>query len=141
MNPVAWFGLVLVLLLLGWDWLVKKRRLARRARLTDQDFLSAFRGPVASDADREILEVRRRIAQELALPTSSLRPEDTLTELRDHYCLVVSGHLALGDLLDDLAAARRGAAAAAPPAYPETVRDYIAAFVESSRARPSSAKP
>ena len=132
MNPVIWLGLALILPLLAWDWSVKKRRIARRPRLTDQEFLEAYVGTGVAKAEGRILEVRSQIARELSLPVSLLRPEDSLTDLRDSYCLAVSGYLALGDLLDDLESAGPGVAATESGAEPETVRDYIATYLESS---------
>lgn len=127
MNPLGWLALVLVGGLLSWDWLRKRRLIAARPEAGDDSFLRAFRGEAATGADREVLEVRRRIAKELSLPASKLSPEDRLVELRDRYCSVVIGHLALGDLMDDLEAEARKAGLAPPSGLPETVGEYIAA--------------
>ena len=130
--------MLLVGLLLGWDWVIKSRRAAQRPEMNDHEFLSAYRGPQASDADAEILGVRRRIAKELHLPESKIRPSDGLTDLRDRYCLVIDGHLALGDLFDDLQ--DLGATSSTPAVFPETVHDYVAAFLERSSIRRSNDK-
>ncbi len=129
--------LLLVLLptfvLLSWDWLVKRRRNARRPEMSDHDFLIAHRGPQDTAEDAQILRLRRQIAKELGLPVSKLRPEDDLIELRDRYSGVVSGHLALGDLFDDLdGAAGRKAAKTLPCITPDTVSEYIPAFIDRS---------
>jgi hypothetical protein len=134
-NPVILLALALIGFLLGWDWLVKRRRTAQRPDVDNQDFLSAYRGSKETAADSQILDVRRQIARELALPVSKIRPDDDLTDLRDRYCVVVSGHLALGDLFDDLAAARREAGTPTQGFYPETVREYIAATLDLSSTR------
>ena len=102
--------------------------------MNDQEFLSAFRGPQETGADAQILDVRRRIARELDLPVTRLKPEDEITDLRDRYCLVVSGHLAIGDLLDDLDDMNKAVdgTATTPRASPETVREYIASVLAYS---------
>lgn len=128
MNPVLWLGLLIVGVLLTWDWLIKRRRVSSRPEVGDREFLSAYRGPQESPNDPQILEARRRIAKELSLPTGKIRPEDQLTTLRDRYCLVVSGHLALGDLLDDLEKVGKGTDSR-PASSPETVGEYISAFL------------
>ena len=130
---MIWLALALIGFLLALDWLVKKRRIARLPITTDQDFLSAFRGSQETDADEAVLAVRRRIADELGLPESILRPEDELTILRDRYCLVVSGHIAVADLhqdLDDLE--EKAGRDVSTPAAPETVGEYVAAVVGCS---------
>jgi hypothetical protein len=97
--------------------------------MSDEEFLRAYRGGQETAADAQILETRRRIASELAFPILKIKPDDHLLELRDRYCLVVSGHLALGDLFDDLEAAGR-TDSPTPRVYPETVREYIAASLD-----------
>jgi hypothetical protein len=135
-----WLAFLLVGLLLGWDWVVKRRRTVRRAEMDDEEFLRAYGTSGESVDGAEILEVRGRIAREFGLPVCKLTPNDPLAELCDRFSLVGNGDLALTDLLDDLIAAGRGAVTGEPPPYPETVRDYIEAFLERSRVRPSTAE-
>jgi len=130
-------ALFVILVLLTWDWVVKKRRVSARPDLSDQEFLGACRSCREMFSDTQILEVRQRLARELGLPAPKLRPGDLLTELRDRYCLVVSGHLALTDLYDDLEAegAVEGSESLKAPA---TIGGYIASFLaRSARARHS----
>ena len=128
MNLLFWLAIPLIATLLAWDWLVKRRRVAGRAEVSDCQFLRAYRGSQETAADDVILETRRRIARELGLPVSKIQPQDELTALRDRYCLVVSGHLALGDLFDDLRAAGRGGTKGRG-LNPKTVHESIAAFI------------
>lgn len=132
MNPVLWLALLVILLLLGWDWMVKRRRNAQRSETTEVDFLRGVRGPQKMALDSQILLVRQQIARELGLPTSTIAPDDRLQALRDRYSGVVSGDLALGDLIDDLVDAR---GPDAPPLSeaPKTVRDYILARIHLDR--------
>lgn len=128
MNPVTWLVIVLILALLAWDWAVKKRRVRARPAVGDEEFLESYRSSGEPAPDAQILEARRRVARELGLPESKIRPEDRLSELRDRYCLVVSGHLALSDLHDDLELGSQAAQEADPL---ETVGDLITAFLRS----------
>lgn len=136
MNPVMWMAFVLIAFLLTWDWLVKRRRVTRRAELSDEDFLNAYGLQRDAAKDTEILEVRRQIARELGLPSAKLTPDDKLAELRDHFSLVGNGDLALADLFEDLEAAAGKPVTARSRHMPETVREYIAAFLDRSRAQP-----
>lgn len=139
MNPFAWLGIVVILVFLAWDWAVKKRRVRARPAVGDEEFLESFRSSGEPAPDTQILEARRWVARELGLPESKIRPEDRLSELRDRYCLVVSGHLALSDLLDDL---DLGGQVAQEADHLETVGDLIAAFLRSERpARPAQPSP
>jgi hypothetical protein len=124
-NPLIWLALLSIGVYLAWDWLVKKRRIAQRPEINDQDFLRLYRGPKKTVDDSKVLELRLRIARELGIPASKLTPQDELVYLRDCYSLIVSGHLALSDLLDDLETDRRESSLT--PACPETIREYIAA--------------
>jgi hypothetical protein len=127
MNPVMWLAVLIIGILLFWDWLAKKRRLARRKSMKNEEFLLAYRGGEQTPNDVQILSIRDRIAREFGLPPSKIRPEDELNRLRDYYSLVVSGHIAHGDLLDDLEADRRESSPESSLVTAETVREFIAA--------------
>lgn len=128
MNPVLWLAIGTILALLAWDWVVKKRRIAARSDFGDEEFLKSYRGRGEPAPDAQILEARRRVARELGLPESKIRPGDRLDELRDHYCLVVSGHLALSDLDDDVGV---GGEAEQKASHIETVGDLITAILQT----------
>lgn len=132
MNPVLWLVFLFTLFLLGWDWLVKRRRRAQRPETTEADFLRAIRGPMETARDSQILEARQHIAREMGLSPSTIAHDDSLDELRDRYSAVISGDLALGDLMDDLVDAR---GKDAPPLAeaPKTVRDYHLALLHPDR--------
>ncbi len=126
MSHLAILSLLLIAFLLLYDWVIKKRRIAVRDGISDNEFLESYRGKGPTEDDARILEIRQRVARELSLPASKISPEDRLIELRDRYCLVVSGHLALGDLYDDLQleALKPDNCQALSP---ETVGEYITA--------------
>lgn len=132
MNPLLLIALCVVLVLIFWDWMVKRSRTSRKPETSDEDFLVACRGPNETGLDAIIIDKRRVIAKELGLPTEKLSPDDNLLMLRDRYCTVVSGHLALGDLLEDLEHNSPESAALKPQAEPDTVREYIDAALERS---------
>jgi hypothetical protein len=131
MNPLFGLALVLIGFLLGWDWLVKRWRTARRPEISSEEFLNAYSVRREVTTDAEILEIRRRIARELGVPVCKISPADNLIELSDRFSLVGNGDLALADLLDDLHAVTREATTTTL-VYPETVRDYIATFLDHS---------
>lgn len=134
MNPLFLLALGSIAVLLGLDWSIKKNRQAERLELDDDSFLLEFRGAQSTPSDLRILNLRRDLAEELGLPKSILRPEDRLNEIRDRYCLVVSGDLALSDLYEDLESKDPdgNASASRKPNPPETVGDYISLFLQIS---------
>jgi len=129
---------LLIVSLLTCDWLIKRGRIRRRADVSDQSFLDAFNGDREGITEKEILELRRKVAKELGLTASKLSPDDDLIQLRDKYCLAVSGYLALGDLFADLEAEARGVGVARLRSYPATVGEYIEAFLGYATRRASS---
>ncbi len=131
MSVILGVAFSIVVALLGWDRVVKKRRVARREPMDDSLFLREFRGNENTPLDSRILEVRSLISKEFGLPAARVRPDDLLSELRDQFSLVVSGHMALGDLFFDLDDERRKKRL---PRRTDimTVSDYISAFIEPS---------
>ena len=126
--------LLLVCCLLGLDWWIKKQRVLQRSSMSGRDFLQIYSRTISSLQDEaEVLRIRRQLADELSLPADKLIPTDRLTELRDRYTLVIRGHLALDDLLEDLhrGQQRSKAAAAQSKDIPETVGQYIKLAIEA----------
>jgi len=132
MNALAMLVLALIAAMLTGDWWIKRRRIQRLPDLSDEAFLDSYPGAALPSAPgRDILRLRSQIAKELGLPVSKLSPLHRFTEHRDQYCLMISGHVALDDLLEDLLALRRRAHLPAPQHEPATVSDYLDLALEA----------
>lgn len=102
MIPILIVALVLTCGALFYDRLVKKRKLTGREEMEEDIFLQYFEYKVDETHFARVITTRNLIAKELGLPANRIRPTDVLVELRDEFCPVVSGHMALGELLEDL---------------------------------------
>jgi hypothetical protein len=119
-------GLFVIMAPVGLDIVIKKRRVARRTSMTGDSFLREVRGKKTTPNDLRVLEIRDAIARELELPLDKIYPKDNLYQLRDYYCPAISGHLALSDLLDDLALISKDSKQESP----STVEEFISRSVE-----------
>lgn len=126
MNP-SWLlviGISLVPIVIARA--IKRKRVAGKEEMVDDVFVDYFRGMVPPRRLDDVLSTRDLVAESLRLPPNKLAPTDSLIELRDRLCPVVSGHIAIGELFEDLESEIKGRVSDRDI---DTIADFIVCYL------------